>query len=232
MEQCYNKISIIIPTYKDAQLKECLKAIEEKTTYIPHEVYVAEDVLRQGIAENMNFCIKHTYPNDIVKIDSHTIVLTKNWLCLLNEFMRTHPCVGAVAPLYTHVDGVNIQFSPKLHINNRLVNIWPSGKPTESITEPQKVDTVAGACVYYRREALTEIRGYNFIGAADTDVCLEMRKKGWKIYVIPNVKVWHSVGSYTDMEQRNKWLERDRPKFVKKWGLEKWDCLEAKKNSC
>jgi len=62
------------------------------------------------------------------------------------------------------------------------------------------------------------------IAGADTDLCLEIRKAGFKIYVIPQVKVFHSVGSYANMEQHNKWLKEGMPLFEKKWGL-KWDCL-------
>lgn len=226
MEQRYDKVSIIIPTYQDKKLEECLKRIEEKTTYMPHDLYIAEDTLQQGIAENMNFYIGHTYPNDVLKIDSHTMVLTANWIWYLNSFKREHPGVGVIAPMYTHIDGVNIQYSPKLYLNRRLVNIWPSGKPSESITEPQKVDAVSGACVYYTREALNKVGGYDLIAGADTDLCLRIRKVGFDIYVIPQVKVWHAVGSYTNMEQYNKWLKEGMPKFEERWG--KWDCLAMK----
>jgi len=199
-------------------------AIEKNTTYGNYEIIIAEDLLQQGIAKNMNQVIKATFPDDIIKLDAHTIVLTGNWIWHLTEFLREHPDAGAISPLYSHIDGVNIQYSPKWIINNRMVNLWHTGKPTETITEPVEVDTVSGACVYYTREALNKVGGYNMIAGADTDLCLEIRKAGFKIYVIPQVKVFHSVGSYANMEQHNKWLKEGMPEFEKKWGL-KWDCL-------
>ena len=220
------KVFICIPHYKDKRLPECLEAIKRNTTYGNYKIIVAEDLLQKGIAENMNQVIKATFPDDIIKLDAHTIVLTGNWIWYLTEFLREHPDAGAISPLYTHSDGETIAYSPKWVINNRIVNLWKSGKPTETITEPVEVDIVSGACVYYTREVLNKVGGYNMIAGADTDLCLEMRKAGFKIYVIPQVKVWHSVGSYANMTQHNKWLREGMPGFEKKWQV-KWGAING-----
>lgn len=222
----YARISVIIPHYKDKKLPECLKAIREKTTYGNYNLVVAEDVEQKGIARNMNKALKESYPSDVIKMDAHTLVLSGDWLWTFVVALNLIGNVGAIAPLYTASDGVSIRYSPKIVRDGYLVNIWKSGMPVVDIEEAVKVDVVSGACVLYTREALDKVGGYNMIAGADTDLCLEIRKAGFDIWVLPKIKVWHSVGSYTNMKQHNMWLKEGMPKFIEKWGLKQWDSVD------
>jgi len=61
----------------------------------------------------------------------------------------------------------------------------------------QELDEVNGACLLTRRETIEDIGPLDenlFMYAEDTDWCFRMRQKGWKIYLLPEVKVVHYVG--------------------------------------
>ncbi len=61
----------------------------------------------------------------------------------------------------------------------------------------QEVDRVSGACLLVRRETIEDVGPLDenfFMYAEDADWCFRMKQRGWKIYLLPEVKVVHYVG--------------------------------------
>ncbi len=61
----------------------------------------------------------------------------------------------------------------------------------------QEVDRVRGACFLVRRETVEDVGMLDenfFMYTEDADWCFRMKQKGWKIYLLPEVKVVHYVG--------------------------------------
>ncbi len=57
--------------------------------------------------------------------------------------------------------------------------------------EPQTVDWVSGACLLARRNALEQVGGWDekfFMYFEDSDLCLRLRRAGWKIFYQPHVQ--------------------------------------------
>jgi GT2 family glycosyltransferase len=97
----------------------------------------------------------------------------------------------------------------------------------ETLTTPQSVDFVVGACLMARRDILVTCRGmdpeYYFYGE-DSDLCYRIRKAGWNIYYLPkSERIIHYGGvsstiNLFDNDQRTKylWGWKSRFLFVKK----------------
>jgi GT2 family glycosyltransferase len=62
---------------------------------------------------------------------------------------------------------------------------------------PSEVDWVVGACMAVRRDALDELGGFDerfFIYAEDEDLCLRLRRRGGRVFVLPALRVLHHGG--------------------------------------
>jgi GT2 family glycosyltransferase len=73
---------------------------------------------------------------------------------------------------------------------------WRAVKPVG--TAPGAVDWVTGAALGLRRSAWHEVgpmdEGFRFYGQ-DLDLCLRLRKAGWKVELVPEFRVLHHHGS-------------------------------------
>jgi len=59
---------------------------------------------------------------------------------------------------------------------------------------PVPVEAISGACMLGRREAIAAVDGFTsdyFMYSEDMDLCLKIRKAGWKIYYVPEAKIVH-----------------------------------------
>jgi GT2 family glycosyltransferase len=74
-------------------------------------------------------------------------------------------------------------------------------------THPIEVEAISGACMLVRREAMRDVgfwdEGY-FLHCEDLDLCMALRRKGWKIMFVPDARVVHDRGV----------CSRSRPIFV------------------
>ena len=63
--------------------------------------------------------------------------------------------------------------------------------------KPIEVDSVIGACMMIRKEAIDEVGVFDedyFIFLEETDWCFRMYKKGWKVFHVPDAEVFHLSG--------------------------------------
>lgn len=97
--------------------------------------------------------------------------------------------------------------------------------------EPIEVDSVIGACMIIRREAMEQV-GYldedYFLFLEETDWCYRMKRMGWKVYHVPQAEVYHYQGKSAETEKRRARVEyyRSRYHFFKKnKGISQWFLL-------
>jgi len=87
--------------------------------------------------------------------------------------------------------------------------------------EPLAVESVIGACMIVRREAMDEVgvldEGYFFF-FEETDWAYRMRSAGWKIYHVPSARIYHLQGMSIGRDVRSRMLfYRSRYRFFGKW---------------
>lgn len=74
-------------------------------------------------------------------------------------------------------------------------------------THPIEVEAISGACMVIRREAMQDVGAWDegyFLHCEDLDLCMALRRKGWKIMFVPDARVMHDRGV----------CSRSRPIFV------------------
>ena len=87
--------------------------------------------------------------------------------------------------------------------------------------EPIEVDSVIGACMMVRRQALDQVGILDedyFLFLEETDWCYRMKRAGWKIYHVPQAEVDHFQGKSAEEVKKKARLEfyRSRYHFFKK----------------
>jgi GT2 family glycosyltransferase len=86
---------------------------------------------------------------------------------------------------------------------------------------PVEVDSVIGACMMVRRDALDQVGLLDedyFLFLEETDWCYRMKRAGWKIYHVPDAEVYHFQGKSAEKEKKRARVEyfRSRYHFFKK----------------
>ncbi len=94
--------------------------------------------------------------------------------------------------------------------------------------EPIEVDSVIGACMMVRRQAVDQVGSLDedyFLFLEETDWCFRMKKAGWKIYHVPQAKVDHLQGKSAEEVKRKARVEYYRSRyhfFRKNRGIGQW----------
>jgi N-acetylglucosaminyl-diphospho-decaprenol L-rhamnosyltransferase len=79
--------------------------------------------------------------------------------------------------------------------------LWGIKPLFENRRTPVAVDAISGACMMAKREAIEQVRGFTadyFMYAEDVDLCLKMKKAGWKVYYVPDAVIVHHGGRSSD----------------------------------
>ena len=148
----------------------------------------------------------------------------------LLSFMDSHLETGVAGAQLLNSDGTkqnSIANFPSLAtelLNKRVLRwLFPKRFPGKEryYSEPIEVDSVIGACMMVRREALDQVGFLDedyFLFLEETDWCYRMKKAEWKIYHIPQVEVYHFQGKSAEAERKRAKVEyyRSRYHFFKK----------------
>jgi GT2 family glycosyltransferase len=148
----------------------------------------------------------------------------------LMSFMDAHPKAGISGAQLLNSNGSkqnSIANFPSLAtelLNKSLLRWLSPGKfpgKEKDYPEPIEVDSVIGACMMVRREALDQVGLLDedyFLFLEETDWCYRMKRAGWKIYYVPDAEVYHFQGKSAEKEKKRARVEyfRSRYHFFKK----------------
>lgn len=148
----------------------------------------------------------------------------------LVSFMDAHSDVGVAGAQLLNADGSkqnSIANFPSLGtelLNKSLLRwLFPKKFPGKerNYSEPIEVDSVIGACMMVRREAIEQIGLLDedyFLFLEETDWCYRMKKGGWKVYHVPQAEVYHFQGKSAETVKKRARVEfyRSRYLFFKK----------------
>jgi GT2 family glycosyltransferase len=148
----------------------------------------------------------------------------------LGSFMETHLEAGVAGPQLLNPDGSkqnSIANYPSLatELLNKSFLRWlfPKKFPGKErdYSEPVEVDSVIGACMIVRRDAIDQVGLLDedyFLFLEETDWCYRMAKGGWKIYHVPQAEVDHFQGKSAETVKKRARVEfyRSRYHFFKK----------------
>jgi len=151
--------------------------------------------------------------------------VTAGALETLSGILDARPAVGVVGPLTRNPDGsVQVSFGPDLTPlaewrQRRLVRGVRERRP-QALREAaaraaaeQEPDWVSGSCFLARRQALQSVGGFDeafFLFEEDADLCLRLRRAGWRVLFTPAAEVRHALGRSMDQAPERARLEYDR----------------------
>ena len=208
-------------------LMDCLNSIYKTVTDIDREIYVVDNnstdgsqaAVKKGFPDvrlienetNTGFAHANNQALSIMKgkfaiLLNSDAVLKENAIRKLLTFMTSTPCAGIAGVQLLNEDGSrqnSIDNFPSMEteiFNKSILRLFFPGKyPSKNrvYQNPIEVDSVIGACMIVRKEAIEEVGVFDedyFIFLEETDWCFRMYKKGWKVYHVPDAEVFHLSG--------------------------------------
>lgn len=175
-----------------------------------------------GFARANNQAIRSSHGKYILVLNPD-VILYEDTLEQMANFMETHPQAGAIGIKLLNEDGIELKKGyfrkfpsiPQIILfytmleNISLKNKWLTNRYWEPIdtSNIMEIPQVPGACLLAKRElALFDERFQLFF--EDVDLCYRIKKSGWKMYFVSNIKAIHigaqSIGmlSYTELATR------------------------------
>ena len=214
-------LSIIIVNWNtSALLLQCLNSIYNSNPRCSFEIIVVDNGSRddsismiethfqsviilkndrnQGFARANNQGLSIAQGRYFMLLNSDTIVLP-GAIDKLIETSDRNPELGVVGPQILNMDGTVQKswasfpsfFSELIGQNLRRRT------PVISFPHAYEVDWITGACMLVRARTVSEVGmlddGY-FMYSEETDWCLRIKKKGWKIWYFADAEIYHLGG--------------------------------------
>ena len=182
-----------------------------------------------GFAKATNQGISHTSGEYVLLLNPDTEV-KEGAIEELISFMRSHGDAGIAGAQLLNGDGSrqnSIANFPSLatELLNKSLLRWffPERFPGKerNYSGPIEVDSVIGACLMTRREAMARVGTLDedyFLFLEETDWCYRMKKAGWKVYHVPHAEVVHFQGKGAETKKREAKVEyyHSRYQFFRK----------------
>jgi hypothetical protein len=242
---------IIVNWNTKEYLLQCVDSILQNKGSIPMEIIVidngsrdrsGEEVKRQfpglhliengrnlGFAKAVNQGLRVSSGKYSLLLNPDT-QLREEGIEKLVSFMESHAEAGIAGAQLLNGDGSkqnSIANFPTLTtelLNKSLLRLlFPKKFPgkEKDYPEPIEVDSVIGACMMVRRDAVEQVGLLDedyFLFLEETDWCYRMKRAGWKVYHIPQAEIYHFQGKSAEKDKKRAKVEfyRSRYHFFKK----------------
>jgi O-antigen biosynthesis protein len=219
------KISIIIPVRDRVDLlARCLDSLASKTSYAPYEIVVVDNdsqseearayfsrfkhtLLRYSGPFNFsainNFAVEQTDSPWLLFLNNDTEIIDGEWLTLMAEHIQRLE-VGAVGPRLLYPDDT-VQHAGIVVGVGGIADHAFRGLPAEvpgvcrQLQTTRNYSAVTGACLLTRRDVFDEVGGFDEerlpVTFSDVDLCLKMRRAGYRVVYVPFAKLYHHESS-------------------------------------
>jgi GT2 family glycosyltransferase len=136
-----------------------------------------------------------------VFLNSDAFAKAPGWVSQLQDALLEHPDFGAIGVRLLFADG-GIQHAGMVFAYEENLGVWinkhpmmgmdPSVDPRRGLVE---VPAVTAACVAVRRDAFDAVGGFDggflFGDFEDSDLCLKLKERGYRIGYLPDVELVH-----------------------------------------
>jgi hypothetical protein len=142
------------------------------------------------------------------------------------EYMRGYPDCAVTGGQLLNPDGSrqnSIANFPTLAtelLNKSLLRrLFPRRFPgkEQALESPTAVESVVGAFMLIRKSAWDTLGGLDerfFFFFEETDFCLQARRRGWSVFHLPAVRVWHSQGQTAKQVSAHARIEYWRSRYT------------------
>ena len=190
------------------------------------QVKLIENHENVGFARANNQAIRESTGQYVLLLNPDT-EMRDNALETLVHFMDEHSWTGAAGAKLINPNGTlqpSCQPAPTLMRELWRLFYMDALRPyarydlRDGVPEtPQEVDIVQGACLLLRREALEQVGSLDedyFMYTEEMDLCLRLRRKGWKVYWVPQAVVVHHGGQSTHQVAESMFLQLYASKII------------------
>ena len=204
------------------------------------DVRLVVNMQNLGFARAANMAIQASKGRYLLLLNPDTEIL-ENSLENMVKYLDNNERIGILGGRVLNPDGTQMlscsSFPSLLNYSLEaffLYRLFPRsrffGRPYLSYLDydkPQDVDVVLGAFFMIRKKALEEVGNFDerfFLYSEETDLCLRVKKAGWKVYYTPDAKVLHWGGESTKTAKartRTELLRSKRLFFEKHYGSSK-----------
>lgn len=163
---------------------------------LPFPSRIIRNATPKGFGANHNEAFAHSCGSFFIVVNPDIRLPTLNLdqlMAVLND-----PAVGAVAPVVLNGSGDiedSVRRFPTIPILLRRSLLKQRTPDYQWDQDPIVVDWTAGMFVVFRREAFKAVQGFDhgrfFMYFEDVDICLRMKRKGWRVTLQPKVSVVH-----------------------------------------
>jgi len=239
-------VTIIIPAYNQWDYTySCLYSVLRNTGGVPYDVIVADDksedetrnilnhvrgikLIRSeknlGFLRTCNRAAREAAGKYILFLNNDTNV-QKGWLSSLLETMESDDRIGLVGAKLLFPDG---RLQDAGGIIWKDASCWIYGRwddpEKKEYNVVRDVDYISGASLLTRKELWQEIGGfderYSPAYYEDTDLALEVRKRGYRVVYQPRAEVVHFEGASCGTDERSgikRYQRINKEKFFRKW---------------
>lgn len=226
------KTSVLVPTYRRPRdLERCLAALRFQTESADEVLVIVREgdhetvrllgnivsgqnrlrsltVRKPGQVAALNKGLEEATGEVVAILDDDTAPHPE-WLARIRRHFEADPTIGGVGGRdYLFGDGELLEGEKrivgKVQWFGRVV-----GNHHHGAGGPREVDTLKGANMSFRREAITalrfdgRLRGQGAQVHNDLAFCLEVKRRGWRLVYDPAVSVDHFPGERYDTDRRN-----------------------------
>jgi O-antigen biosynthesis protein len=233
-------IDIIIPTRDRIELvRQCITAIEEKTTYPNYDIIILDNdsVEKESLAyfndtkyavvpcpgpfnyaKIVNRGVNHSSADYVVTLNNDTVVVTPDWLEQMVALASLND-VGIVGACLLDPDG-------RREHESIVISPYPQHLRTDSnyphvdyfSLATRDVAAVTGAVQMVERAFWQHLGGMDEelkVVMNDVDICLRGQMEGRNVVYTPHVQLFHHVGSSRgDLDPLD-----DRNRFIRRWDI-------------
>lgn len=169
------------------------------------ELVIIENKENLGFAKANNQALKMIQGQYAVLLNTDT-VLTQGAIETMIAFMEHNKDIGVCGGQLLNIDSSrqnSIANAPSLltELLNKSIlrRLFPEKYPgKEHIFEtPIEVESIVGACMVVRKDAIDDTNLLDesfFFFLEETDWCLRMKEKGWKVFHHPTANIFHLQG--------------------------------------
>ncbi|OGJ56137.1 hypothetical protein A2706_02340 [Candidatus Peribacteria bacterium RIFCSPHIGHO2_01_FULL_51_35] len=170
--------------------------LAEIATSHPDFVSVMRNEKNLGFVQTANKGMKLAAPDDVVLLNSDTIV-TQDWLTLLRETVAEKRHVGSVIPLSNNASMYSV-LHDSISEHPRDIDLAAASVRKQSGHYRPRIPTSVGFCMLITRDALEHVgdfdtafgRGYG----EENDWCMRATEKGFAHYLDDRCFVFHAGG--------------------------------------
>lgn len=186
---------------------------------LPQGVEVVEAKKNLGFGRAHNLGARYARGEYILFLNPDTRILSSP-LSRLTEAFKADAKIGIAGPLLVG-EGENVAEehfgAAKTPFSLVRSKIFPGGKKIPGTAE---TDWVSGGAMIIKRNIFKELGGFDenyFMYFEDVDLCLRAKKRGYRVVLVPEVRIFHKSGqSFSDNRQKKRYYYVSQDYYLRK----------------